>query len=85
MKIGGILRASAAPALDARVPSTGSSRMRSNRSSWPIASATTTSATEHHFLEEYAHSSAPEIFLAACSQRTKNIRIGPRASFRCRR
>jgi alkanesulfonate monooxygenase SsuD/methylene tetrahydromethanopterin reductase-like flavin-dependent oxidoreductase (luciferase family) len=33
-------------------------------------------ATEHHFLEEYAHSSAPEVFLAACSQRTKNIRIG---------
>src|SRR6202795_3831528 len=31
---------------------------------------------EHHFLEEYAHSSAPEIFLAACSQRTKNIRLG---------
>ncbi|MCI0890394.1 MAG: LLM class flavin-dependent oxidoreductase, partial [Chloroflexi bacterium] len=28
---------------------------------------------EHHFLEEYAHSSAPEIFLAAASQRTKNI------------
>src|SRR6266851_6446992 len=23
---------------------------------------------EHHFLEEYSHSSAPEIFLAACSQ-----------------
>lgn len=33
-------------------------------------------ATEHHFLEEYAHSSAPEIFLAACSQRTKTIRLG---------
>src|SRR5713226_7156245 len=31
---------------------------------------------EHHFLEEYAHSSSPEIFLAACSQRTKNIRLG---------
>jgi len=31
---------------------------------------------EHHFLEEYAHSSAPEIFLAACSQRTKQIRLG---------
>ena len=31
---------------------------------------------EHHFLEEYAHSSAPEIFLAACSQRTRNIRLG---------
>src|SRR5437868_15514091 len=33
-------------------------------------------ATEHHFLEEYAHSSAPEVFLAGCSQRTKNVRIG---------
>ncbi len=31
---------------------------------------------EHHFLEEYSHSSAPEIFLAACSQRTKSIRLG---------
>lgn len=31
---------------------------------------------EHHFLEEYCHSSAPEVFLAACSQRTKNIRLG---------
>jgi alkanesulfonate monooxygenase SsuD/methylene tetrahydromethanopterin reductase-like flavin-dependent oxidoreductase (luciferase family) len=33
-------------------------------------------ATEHHFLEEYAHSSAPEIFLAACAARTKNVRVG---------
>jgi alkanesulfonate monooxygenase SsuD/methylene tetrahydromethanopterin reductase-like flavin-dependent oxidoreductase (luciferase family) len=31
---------------------------------------------EHHFLEEYAHSSAPEVFLAACSQRTSQIRLG---------
>jgi alkanesulfonate monooxygenase SsuD/methylene tetrahydromethanopterin reductase-like flavin-dependent oxidoreductase (luciferase family) len=31
---------------------------------------------EHHFLEEYSHSSAPEVFLAAVSQRTKNIRLG---------
>ncbi len=31
---------------------------------------------EHHFLEEYCHSAAPEVFLAACSQRTKNIRLG---------
>src|SRR5262245_65854805 len=31
---------------------------------------------EHHFLEEYSHSSAPEVFLAACSQRTKHIRLG---------
>src|SRR5881628_2062315 len=31
---------------------------------------------EHHFLEEYPHSSAPEVFLAAASQRTKRIRLG---------
>jgi alkanesulfonate monooxygenase SsuD/methylene tetrahydromethanopterin reductase-like flavin-dependent oxidoreductase (luciferase family) len=31
---------------------------------------------EHHFLEEYAHSSAPEVFLAACAARTKGIRLG---------
>lgn len=31
---------------------------------------------EHHFLVEYSHSSAPEVFLAAASQRTKNIRLG---------
>ena len=31
---------------------------------------------EHHFLEEYSHSSAPEVFLGAVSQRTKNIRLG---------
>ena len=30
---------------------------------------------EHHFLEEYSHSSAPECFLAAASQRTKRIRL----------
>jgi alkanesulfonate monooxygenase SsuD/methylene tetrahydromethanopterin reductase-like flavin-dependent oxidoreductase (luciferase family) len=33
-------------------------------------------ANEHHFLEEYAHSSAPEVFLAACAARTKRLRIG---------
>ena len=31
---------------------------------------------EHHFLEEYSHSPAPEVVLAAASQRTKNIRLG---------
>jgi len=31
---------------------------------------------EHHFLEEYSHSSAPEVFLAAAAQRTSDIRIG---------
>ena len=31
---------------------------------------------EHHFLEEYSHSSAPEVVLAAASQRTSQIRLG---------
>jgi alkanesulfonate monooxygenase SsuD/methylene tetrahydromethanopterin reductase-like flavin-dependent oxidoreductase (luciferase family) len=31
---------------------------------------------EHHFLEEYSHSAAPEVFLAAASQRTQRIRLG---------
>ena len=31
---------------------------------------------EHHFLEEYSHSSAPEVFLAAVSQRTRRMRLG---------
>ena len=30
---------------------------------------------EHHFLEEYSHSPAPEVFLGAASQRTKHIRL----------
>jgi alkanesulfonate monooxygenase SsuD/methylene tetrahydromethanopterin reductase-like flavin-dependent oxidoreductase (luciferase family) len=33
-------------------------------------------AVEHHFLEEYSHCSAPEVFLAAAAARTKNIRLG---------
>jgi alkanesulfonate monooxygenase SsuD/methylene tetrahydromethanopterin reductase-like flavin-dependent oxidoreductase (luciferase family) len=31
---------------------------------------------EHHFMEEYSHSTAPEVFLGAASQRTKRIRLG---------
>src|SRR5688572_24746579 len=31
---------------------------------------------EHHFLEEYSHSSAPEVFLGALSQRTERLRLG---------
>jgi alkanesulfonate monooxygenase SsuD/methylene tetrahydromethanopterin reductase-like flavin-dependent oxidoreductase (luciferase family) len=31
---------------------------------------------EHHFLEEYSHCSAPEVFLGAASQRTSRIRLG---------
>jgi len=31
---------------------------------------------EHHFLEEYSHSSAPEVFLAAAAARTHRIRLG---------
>jgi alkanesulfonate monooxygenase SsuD/methylene tetrahydromethanopterin reductase-like flavin-dependent oxidoreductase (luciferase family) len=31
---------------------------------------------EHHYLEEYSHSSAPEVFLAAAAARTQRIRLG---------
>jgi alkanesulfonate monooxygenase SsuD/methylene tetrahydromethanopterin reductase-like flavin-dependent oxidoreductase (luciferase family) len=31
---------------------------------------------EHHFLDEYSHSSAPEVFLAAAAALTKTIRLG---------
>ena len=31
---------------------------------------------EHHFLDEYSHSSAPEVFLAAAAGLTSNIRLG---------
>jgi alkanesulfonate monooxygenase SsuD/methylene tetrahydromethanopterin reductase-like flavin-dependent oxidoreductase (luciferase family) len=31
---------------------------------------------EHHFLEEYSHSSAPDLFLAACAVQTRNMRLG---------
>lgn len=31
---------------------------------------------EHHFLPEFSHSSAPEVFLGAVSQRTERMRIG---------
>jgi len=31
---------------------------------------------EHHFLDEYSHSSAPEVFLAAAAARTQAIRLG---------
>ncbi len=31
---------------------------------------------EHHFLDEYSHSSAPEVFLAAAASLTKRIRLG---------
>ncbi len=31
---------------------------------------------EHHFLDEYSHSSAPEVFLAAAAALTRRIRLG---------
>nr|WP_295469311.1 LLM class flavin-dependent oxidoreductase [Mesorhizobium sp.] len=31
---------------------------------------------EHHFLEEYSHSSCPEMFLAACAMVTTTMRLG---------
>src|SRR5581483_11448060 len=33
-------------------------------------------AVEHHFLPGYSHLSAPELFLAAASQRTRRLRLG---------
>jgi alkanesulfonate monooxygenase SsuD/methylene tetrahydromethanopterin reductase-like flavin-dependent oxidoreductase (luciferase family) len=33
-------------------------------------------ANEHHFLEEYSHNSAPEVFLAAAVGRTRQIHVG---------
>jgi alkanesulfonate monooxygenase SsuD/methylene tetrahydromethanopterin reductase-like flavin-dependent oxidoreductase (luciferase family) len=32
--------------------------------------------TEHHFLDEYCHASAPDVFLATVAGRTKNLRLG---------
>ena len=31
---------------------------------------------EHHFLEEYSHCPAPELFLTACAMKTKKMRVG---------
>jgi alkanesulfonate monooxygenase SsuD/methylene tetrahydromethanopterin reductase-like flavin-dependent oxidoreductase (luciferase family) len=33
-------------------------------------------AVEHHFLEEFSHSSAPEVWLTAVAQHTQQIRLG---------
>lgn len=33
-------------------------------------------AVEHHFLEEYSHCSAPELFLTAAAMQTNQIRVG---------
>ena len=33
-------------------------------------------AVEHHFLEEYSHCSAPEVFLAAVAVQTARVRVG---------
>jgi alkanesulfonate monooxygenase SsuD/methylene tetrahydromethanopterin reductase-like flavin-dependent oxidoreductase (luciferase family) len=33
-------------------------------------------AVEHHFLEEFSHSSAPEVWLTAVAQHTERIRLG---------
>lgn len=33
-------------------------------------------AVEHHFLEEYSHCSAPDLFLTACAMQTARIRLG---------
>ena len=62
---------------DGRQRAPARSRTRSSRSSSPTRLGIQyVWEVEHHFLEEYSHSSAPEVFLAACSQRTQNIRLG---------
>ena len=33
-------------------------------------------AVEHHFLEEYSHCSAPEVFLTAVAAQTQRVRVG---------
>jgi alkanesulfonate monooxygenase SsuD/methylene tetrahydromethanopterin reductase-like flavin-dependent oxidoreductase (luciferase family) len=33
-------------------------------------------AVEHHFLEEYSHCSAPEVFLTAVAMQTQRVRVG---------
>jgi alkanesulfonate monooxygenase SsuD/methylene tetrahydromethanopterin reductase-like flavin-dependent oxidoreductase (luciferase family) len=33
-------------------------------------------AVEHHFLKEYSHCTAPELFLTACAQQTRRLRVG---------
>ncbi|MGH7813843.1 MAG: LLM class flavin-dependent oxidoreductase [Candidatus Binataceae bacterium] len=33
-------------------------------------------AVEHHFLEEYSHCSAPELFLTAVAMKTQHVRVG---------
>ena len=69
--------------ISCRVPgsealSSASSRTRWIRSSWLADRLGIDYAweVEHHFLEEYSHSSAPEVFLAAASQRSRRIRLG---------
>src|SRR2546423_15551347 len=37
---------------------------------------TTAWAVEHHFLQEYSHCSAPEVFLTAVAMTTERIRVG---------
>ncbi|MFE7117009.1 LLM class flavin-dependent oxidoreductase [Streptomyces sp. NPDC057654] len=37
---------------------------------------TTAWAVEHHFLQEYSHCSAPEVFLTAAAMTTERIRVG---------
>lgn len=37
---------------------------------------TTAWLVEHHFMPEYSHSSAPEMFLSAVGQRTRRMRLG---------
>lgn len=46
---------------------------------WALAETlgfTTGWLVEHHFMPEYSHSTSPDLFLAAASQRTQRLRLG---------
>ncbi len=65
------------PARGKRTPSTSCIRTPSPRSNWRTSLGYHYAwEVEHHFLEEYSHSPQPEVFLAAASQRTRQIRLG---------
>ena len=58
-------------------PKKPSTTIASNRSRSPIRLGfDSVWAVEHHFLEEYSHCPAPELFLTACAMKTKKMRVG---------
>ena len=74
-----LLRAPAAAAVGRRQRAAADpGRARAGRAGRQARHPTYVWEVEHHFLEEYSHSSAPEVFLAAASQRTQEHPPRPR-------